>query len=254
MRAAALSACAALVAFQPLRWRSPRRRAAFLPGLSHPGGTSLAGFSRRASSGRVHAVSRWASPSSSARSSSAIWCRKWGRTPPSIPTPYGVGIGPETASDLRPRQPRLLLEQLQPLEGSREARRRLFCRGQLALSALSGPSAGRKPQAGRRAERKLPPAVSPVPEPWGRPPLGLPKGCGGPPHLLSMCAGFFRCPLPARIADGQHQLVGQLSAVSRADGSLALAVLATRYGASGMSMWNQRDRSLVPCSLMALMR
>ena len=32
-----------------------------------------------------------------------------------IPTPYGVGIGPETASDLRPRQPRLLLEQLQPL-------------------------------------------------------------------------------------------------------------------------------------------
>ena len=33
----------------------------------------------------------------------------------SIPTPYGVGIGPETASDLRPRQPRLLLEQLQSL-------------------------------------------------------------------------------------------------------------------------------------------
>ena len=31
-----------------------------------------------------------------------------------IPTPYGVGIGPETASDLRPRQTRLLLEQLQP--------------------------------------------------------------------------------------------------------------------------------------------
>ena len=32
----------------------------------------------------------------------------------SIPAPYGVGIGSETASDLRPRQPRLLLEQLQP--------------------------------------------------------------------------------------------------------------------------------------------
>ena len=38
----------------------------------------------------------------------------------SIPAPYGVGIGPETASDLRPRQPRLLLEQLQP---PREVRR-----------------------------------------------------------------------------------------------------------------------------------
>ena len=71
---------------------------------------------------------------------------------------------------------------------------------------------------------------------------------------LSMCAGFFRCPLPAPTADGRRQLVGQLSAVSRADGPLALAVLATRYGAAGMSMWNQRDRSLVPCSLMALMR
>ena len=82
MRAAASSACAALVAFQPLRWRPPRRRAAFLPGLSHPGRTPLAGFSRRASSGRVQAVSRWASPSSSARSSSAIWCRKWGRALP----------------------------------------------------------------------------------------------------------------------------------------------------------------------------
>ena len=35
---------------------------------------------------------------------------------------------------------------------------------------------------------------------------------------------------------------------------LALAILATRYGAAGMSMWYQRDRSLVPCSLMALIR
>ncbi len=135
--------------------------------------------------------------------------------------------------------------------GSREARRRLFCRGQLALSALSDPSAGRKPQAGRCAERKRPqsaPSWSP----------------GGGHRLLakavadslspSMCAGFFRCPRPAPTADGRRQLVGQLSAVARADGSLALAALATRYGAAGMSMWNQRDRSLVPCSLMALMR
>ena len=96
-------------------------------------------------------------------------------------------------------------------------------------------------------------AVSPVPEPWGRPPLACPMAAAASP-ALSVCSGFFRCPLPARIAEGQHQLVGQLSADARADGSLAFAVLDTCYGASGMSMWYQRDRSLVPCSLMALMR
>ena len=56
---------------QSLRSRPPRRRADFLLGLRHRGGTAL-GISRRASSGTVHAVSRWASPRSSARSSSAI--------------------------------------------------------------------------------------------------------------------------------------------------------------------------------------
>ena len=90
------------------------------------------------------------------------------------------------------------------------------------------------------------------PEPSGRPRPACRRVAASP--LLSMCAGFFRCPLPARTADGRRQLVGQLSAVARADGSLTFAVLATRYGASGMSMWYQRDRSLVPCSLMALMR
>ena len=90
-------------------------------------------------------------------------------------------------------------------------------------------------------------------EPSGRPPLACPRTVAAS-LVLSMCAGFFRCPLPAPTADGRRQLVGQLSAVARADGSLTFAVLDTRYGASGMSMWNQRDRSLVPCSLMALMR
>ena len=60
--------------------------------------------------------------------------------------------------------------------------------------------------------------------------------------------------LSLRAGSGYTRSVGQLPAVARADGSLALAVLATRYGAPGMSMWDQRDRSLVPCSLMALMR
>ena len=45
--------------------------------------------------------------------------------------------------------------------GSRGAGRRLFCCGQFAVSALSGPSAGRKPQAVRCAERKLPQPVQP---------------------------------------------------------------------------------------------
>ena len=134
--------------------------------------------------------------------------------------------------------------------GSWEARRRLFCCGLFALSTLSGPSAGRKPQAGRRAERKLPPAVGPTRSPGGSRRSARPRAPATSP-ALSMCAGFFRCPLPAPTADGRRRHVGQLSAVSRADGSLALAA---RYGASGMSMWYQRDRSLVPCSLMALMR
>ena len=32
------------------------------------------------------------------------------------------------------------------------------------------------------------------------------------------------------------------------------AILDTCYGAAGVLMWYQRERSLVPCSLMALMR
>ena len=138
-------------------------------------------------------------------------------------------------------------------EGSRGAGRRLFCCGLFALSTLSGSSAGRKPQAGRRAERKLPPAVGPTRSPGGSRRSARPRAPATSP-ALSMCAGFFCCPLPASTADGQRRLFGQLSAVARADGSLAFAVFATRYGASGISMWYQRDRSLVPCSLMALMR
>ena len=101
-------------------------------------------------------------------------------------------------------------------EGSREARRKLLCCGQLALSAFSGPSAGRKPQAGRRAERKLPPAVGPSRSP-GRPPLACPRAVADSPSP-SICAGFLRCPLPAPTADGRRRPVGQLSAVCRADG------------------------------------
>ena len=72
---------------------------------------------------------------------------------------------------------------------------------------------------------------------------------------LSICAGFFRCPLLARTAEGRHQLVGQHPAVARAEGSIAFAVLDTCYGASWVWMWNQRERSLTPpCSLMALIR
>ena len=100
-------------------------------------------------------------------------------------------------------------------EGSREARRRLFRCGQLALSALSGPSAGRKPQAGRRAERKHPQSA-PSRSPGGGHRL-LAKAVADSPSP-SMCAGFFCYPLPARTADRQRQLIGQLSADARADG------------------------------------
>ena len=67
-------------------------------------------------------------------------------------------------------------------------------------------------------------------------------------------ARFSRCPLLARTADGECRVVGQPPAVSGADGSLGVAVLDTGYGAAGVLMWYQRERSLVPCSLMALIR
>ena len=57
-----------------------------------------------------------------------------------------------------------------------------------------------------------------------------------------------------RPRDGQHQLVGQLPAVPGAYGSFGGAVVATGYGAAGVSMCTQRDRSLTPWSLIALMR
>ena len=60
--------------------------------------------------------------------------------------------------------------------------------------------------------------------------------------------------LSTRPSGGELQPVGQYPAVSGADGSLGVAVVATGYGAAGVSTWDQRERSLVPCSLMALMR
>ena len=137
--------------------------------------------------------------------------------------------------------------------GSREARRRLSCCGQLALSALSRSFRRTETPGGTACGAQAPSRSRSIPEPWGRPPLACPRAVADSPSP-SMCAGFLRCLLPALTADGRRQLVGQLPAVCRADVSLALAVLATRYGAAGMSMWNQLERSLVPCSLMALIR
>ena len=74
--------------------------------------------------------------------------------------------------------------------------------------------------------------------------LCCPKGVGA----------LARTALSPGTADGQYQLAGQLPAISRADRSLGAAVLDTCYGAAGVSMWNQRERSLTPYSLMALMR
>ena len=88
---------------------------------------------------------------------------------------------------------------------------------------------------------------------------------GRPPHLFLArvpYVGVLLAPgdllsavgLAAWPGDGQLVLVLQLPAVSRADGSPGAAILDTCYGAAGVLMWYQRERSLVPCSLMALMR
>ena len=206
---------------------------------------------------RPQSLNRWPRPNSPASASSTIMYRMLVARPAQYPAPHGVGMDAETPVQLRPRQPRLLLEPLQPLgevvgdfvglSGVVYALSRHWSFRRTAAISLQLRCPGR---TGGGAQAS---AVSPVPEPWGRPPIACPRAVADSPSP-SMCAGFFRCPLPAPTADGRRQLVGQLSAVARADGSLAFAVLAIRYGASGMSMWNQRDRSLVPCSLMALMR
>ena len=109
----------------------------------------------------------------------------------SIPTPYGVRDrsrdgerSPPTAAPTPPGAAPVA-------PGSREARRRLFCCGLFAFSTLSGPSAGRKPQAGRRAERKRPQSA-PSRSPGGGHRL-LAKGCGGPPISFHVC-GLFSLP------------------------------------------------------------
>ena len=82
---------------------------------------------------------------------------------PFLPPPlHGVGIGPEAAGDLRPRQVRLLLEAHQALRGSRRGRRRFFCCGVSAVSASSrsfrrsspGPSPARASRPSRYPVRR----------------------------------------------------------------------------------------------------
>ena len=58
--------------------------------------------------------------------------------------------------------------------------------------------------------------------------------------------------LSTRPSGGVFQPVGQLPAVPGADGSLGVAVVATCYGAAGVSARIQRESSLTPCPLMAL--
>ena len=109
----------------------------------------------------------------------------------SIPTPYGVGIGPETASDLRPRQPRLLLEQLQSL--------REVGRHDVDYSAVVNwlsrhcPILPQDGNPRRDGVRSASARSQPVPEPLGRPPPGLPKGSGGLPRSVHVC-GLFSLP------------------------------------------------------------
>ena len=132
-----------------------------------------------------------------------------------IPTPYGVGIGPETASDLRPRQPRLLLEQLQPPRevGGHDVDYSAVVYS-LSRHCPVLPQDGNPRREGVRSASSLPQSVQPGA--LGEATAPLCRRTAAFP-ALSMCAGFFCCPLPARPPDGRRQLVGQLSAVSRAD-------------------------------------
>ena len=172
-----------------------------------------------------------------------------GQHPLFPPAPRGLGMDVETAVYLRPRQVGLLLEPHQAIrEVGWEARGSSAVMNALSRHGIAGPP-GTQPEplsnAGASTAFPRPPQT-----------VGVPfSGRYACLIRLSICAGFFRCPLLARTADGRHQLVGQHPAVARAEGSPGVAVLDTCYGAAGVWVWNQRERSLTPpCSLMALIR
>ena len=109
----------------------------------------------------------------------------------SIPTPYGVGIGPETASDLRPRQPRLLLEQLQP---PREVGRH-----DVDYSAVVNwlsrhcPILPQDGNPRRDGVRSASVRSQPHPGALGEATACLPRAVGGPPISFHVC-GLFSLP------------------------------------------------------------
>ena len=122
------------------------------------------------------------------------------------PAPHRLVVDVETADDLRPRQARLLLEPLKPLRevvgdlvghsAVVDALSRLCpvltqdgCN--LPPTAMSG--AVRNPRSGRHTEGRL--RSQPIPEPFGRLPLGLPSACrrvAAASHASSMCAASLR--------------------------------------------------------------
>ena len=209
---------AAFFAFQPLRSRPPRRCAAFRFGLLHRGGSAglrtLAelrsppaepGIPFPVSRRMLQSVNRWPKPRSSARSSSAIRCRKWGRTP-SFHHRFTVwGVGPQAAGDLRPRQVRFLLEAHQALReivgedvGSSAVVCALSRHGRRSFRRSShGPSpagASRPPGirfAGRQPKRTLPLPPVLLPQTWDNPLRA--ERC---PPVLPSAAGL-RCAEPS---------------------------------------------------------
>ena len=134
-----------------------------------------------------------------------------------------------------PTQAGLLLEALQPLREVSGKACGLFlycvrCRGiwpflpqdscNLPPTAMSGPSGIPRKDGVRSASARSQSTRSP----GGGRRSACPKAPAASP-ASHMHAGFFRCPLLARTADGRHQLVGQHPAVSGADGSVVATVL-----------------------------
>ena len=130
-----------------------------------------------------------------------------------------------------------------PLSGG--AGRRLFCCGQLALSASSGPSAGRKPQAGRRAERKRPQSARPGA--LGEATACLPQGLWRTPHLLPCVQGvrafFVALYRPGPLAVGTNSPGNFLPSLIRMVPSRSQSPISAtgppgcRCGTSGTARW-----------------
>ena len=124
-----------LLGFQPGRLLPPCRCAASLPGLRLWGGTASAEVSCRPPSWACPPGEQVAQAQGVGQLQQGHHVLRAGPYPDIPPAPQRVGVGPDAAGDLRPRQPRLPAGTAPGAPGSRRGTGRLFCCSQSAVAA-----------------------------------------------------------------------------------------------------------------------